>query len=125
VPHQLASELQATRLAKRRELLPMLANLQKNNFAKLQSEMRAGFLLKWGILHNGLFVAITGQQNQPDNRHSEIHANKYVSDQGLPGRAFDDLAQPIQFTVLCGTYYRAIFLRGLFTWQKSARSSTP
>jgi hypothetical protein len=32
VPHQLTSELQATRLAKCRERLPMLEALQKNNF---------------------------------------------------------------------------------------------
>jgi hypothetical protein len=86
--------------------------------------MRAGSILKRDILHNGLFVAMMWQKNQADDRHSEIHVDGYVRDEGLSRRGFDDFAEPVQFTVLRGTYHDATCPGDLSIWQKSGRSST-
>jgi thiol-disulfide isomerase/thioredoxin len=48
VPHQLTTELQATKLAKCRELLPVLEALQKNNFRKVVTEDESWFYLEMG-----------------------------------------------------------------------------
>jgi hypothetical protein len=48
VPHQLTSELQGTRLANCRELLPMLEALQKNNFRKVVTGDESWFDLEMG-----------------------------------------------------------------------------
>jgi hypothetical protein len=45
---QLTSELQATRLAKCREILPMLEALQKNNFRKVVTGDGSWFSLETG-----------------------------------------------------------------------------
>jgi hypothetical protein len=48
VPHQLTSELHATRLAKCREFLPMLEALQKNNSHKVATGDESWFDLETG-----------------------------------------------------------------------------
>ena len=48
VPHQLTSELQATRLAKCRELLPILEALQRNNFRNVVTGDESWFYLETG-----------------------------------------------------------------------------
>jgi histone-lysine N-methyltransferase SETMAR len=48
VPHQLTSELQATRLAKCREFLPMLEAVQKTNFRQVVTGDESWFYLETG-----------------------------------------------------------------------------
>jgi hypothetical protein len=58
VPHQLTSDVRATRLAKFRELLPMLEPLRKNNFGRVVTEDDGWFYLEtehsaqWSICHD-------------------------------------------------------------------------
>jgi hypothetical protein len=60
VPHQLTSELQATRLAKCRELLPMLEALQKTNFRKVVPGdeswfcLETGYFAQWSVCRDDL-----------------------------------------------------------------------
>jgi hypothetical protein len=125
VPDQLTSELQATRLANCRELLPMIEVLQKHYFRKVVTGDESWFYLATG--HSAQCWVC--RDDMATKTKPIISTPKFILTvmwgERLPRHRCDDLAESLQFRGVRGTDYGATCPRDLSTWQKSAHSSTP